>query len=276
LQAIATASLPAGGKLPIDECHAIDRAQPLGMSAPARGWIVELQAREDGLWGRVEWTPTGRQLMEDKAYVGISPAILHTQQGQVLQVLRASLTNTPNLQGLTSLHTENTTMDWRTKLIEQLGLDGEADDAAIQAALSAKTSAVQTEHSQNLLQHPAVLALQSEVADLTGRLQGLQEDGERAAATAFVDAAIAAGRVGVKPLREDYIALHMENADRAQKLINAQPAVIGTAVADGAVSQGEGTGGLTAEDRLVMSTFGIDEAAYRESLVAAGLMKGAI
>lgn len=167
-------------------------------------------------------------------------------------------------------------MDWRTKLIEQLGLDGEADDAAIQAALSAKTSAVQTEHSQNLLQHPAVLALQSEVADLTGRLQGLQEDGERAAATAFVDAAIAAGRVGVKPLREDYIALHMENADRAQKLINAQPAVIGTAVADGAVSQGEGTGGLTAEDRLVMSTFGIDEAAYRESLVAAGLMKGAI
>lgn len=276
LQAIATASLPAGGKLPIDECHAIDRAQPLGMSAPARGWIVELQAREDGLWGRVEWTPTGRQLMEDKAYVGISPAILHTQQGQVLQVLRASLTNTPNLQGLTSLHSENTTMDWRTKLIEQLGLDGEADDAAIQAALSAKTSAVQTEHSQNLLQHPAVLALQSEVADLTGRLQGLQEDGKRAAATAFVDAAIAAGRVGVKPLREDYIALHMENADRAQKLINAQPAVIGTAVADGAVSHGEGTGGLTAEDRLVMSTFGIDEAAYRESLVAAGLMKGAI
>lgn len=276
LQAVAAASLPAGGKLPIDECHAIDRAQPLGMSAPARGWIVELQAREDGLWGRVEWTPTGRQLMEDKAYVGISPAILHTQQGQVLQVLRASLTNTPNLQGLTSLHSENTTMDWRTKLIELLGLDSEADDAAIQAALSAKMGAVQTEHSQNLLQHPAVLALQSQVVDLTGQLQGLQEDGKRTAATAFVDAAIAAGRVGVKPLRDDYIALHMENADRAQKLINAQPAVIGASLADAAPDQGAKAGDLTAEDRVIMSTFGVDEEAYRASLAASGLNKGTL
>lgn len=276
LQAVVAASLVAGAKLPIDECHAIDRAQPLGMSAPARGWIVELQAREDGLWGRVEWTPTGQQLMAEKAYSGISPAILHTQTGEVLQLLRASLTNTPNLLGLVALNSENTTMDWRTKLIELLGLDGEADDAAIQAALSGKMGAVQAEHSQNLLQHPAVIALQSQIVDLTGQLQGMQQDGKRTAATAFVDAAIAAGRVGVKPLRDDYIALHMENADRAEKLINAQPAVIAPTVADTVIDQGAKAGDLTAEDRQIMSLFGVDEDEYRKSLEASGQQKGTL
>jgi phage I-like protein len=93
-----------GGRLPIDENHATDLGGRLGMPAPARGWITALQARGDGLWGKVEWTDEGRRLIASKAYVGLSPAILHTASGEVLKVLRASLTNAPNLQGLTTLH----------------------------------------------------------------------------------------------------------------------------------------------------------------------------
>lgn len=275
LQAIATASLPAGGKLPIDECHAIDRAQPLGMSAPARGWIVELQARQDGLWGRVEWTPTGQQLMEEKAYVGISPAILHTQGGEVLQLLRASLTNTPNLQGLVSLHSEEVHMDWRTKLIELLGLDSGADDAAIEAALKAKMASV-SEHSQNLLSHPTVVALQSQLTDVTTQLNTIREDSQRNAATAFVDAAIAAGRVGVKPLREDYISMHMQDPERAKRMIEGLPAVAGTVSGDVATDPAVNKGGLGAEDRLVMSLFSVSEEDYRKGLGLSGLQKEAL
>lgn len=106
LQAVADASLAQRGKLPIDECHAIDKAQPMGLAAPARGWVVALQVRDDGLWGRVEWTSVGRQLLSERAYQGISPAIVHRQNGEVVQVLRASLTNTPNMVGLTALHTQ--------------------------------------------------------------------------------------------------------------------------------------------------------------------------
>lgn len=107
LQALA-ATLQPGAKLPIDECHSIDRAAPMGLAAPARGWIVALQARGDGLWGKVEWTGEGRRLMADKAYAGISPAVMHSKSGEITQVLRASLTNTPNLQGLTALHAQGT------------------------------------------------------------------------------------------------------------------------------------------------------------------------
>lgn len=276
LQAIVGASLRQGGKLPIDECHAIDRAQPLGMSAPARGWIVELQAREDGVWGRVEWTPTGRQLMEEKAYVGISPAILHTQKGEVLQLLRASLTNTPNLQGLVSLHSENIVMDWRTKLIELLGLDSEADDAAIEAALTAKMNAMQSEHSQNLLQHPAVVALQSQLTDVTGQLTALQEDGKRKVAVAFVDAAIVAGRVGVKPMRDEYIALHMQDAARAEKMVGALPTLSGTTITEHVADHAEKKGDLGQEDHLIMSIFGVDEDEYRQGLASSGQHKGVL
>ncbi len=99
-EAVARASLSEGDRLPIDENHATDLAAPKGLPAPARGWIVEMQAREDGVWGRVEWTDVGRDLVSGRAYRGISPVIAHDKAKRVLAVLRASLINKPNLRGL--------------------------------------------------------------------------------------------------------------------------------------------------------------------------------
>ena len=274
LQSLIAASLKDGGKLPIDECHATDKGAPLGLAAPARGWIVELQEREGGLWGRVEWNGSGRALMEDKAYVGVSPVIMHSQNGEVHQLLRASLTNTPNLQGMVSLHSENTGMDWKAKLIELLGLDGSADDAAIMAALEARMNPVQSEHGQNLLQHPTVVALQSQLTDVTNRLNTVVGDRARDTATAFVDAAIAEGRVGVKPARDEYIALHMQDPARAMALVAAMPVLGGgstvTAADPGAAASAQE---FTVEDRQIMSLFGVSEDEYRAELKARGLMK---
>lgn len=101
--AVISRSMVAG-KLAIDENHATDLAAPKGGAAPARGWIVALQQRSDGLWGRVEWTAGGRAIMQDRAYRGISPVIRHDKDGVILSIARASLTNTPNLIGLTALH----------------------------------------------------------------------------------------------------------------------------------------------------------------------------
>jgi phage I-like protein len=104
-KALMSASM-AGGKLVLDENHATDLAAPKGLPAPARGWIVELQQRLDGIWGRVEWTPEGRRMMGDRQYRGVSPVIQHNLAGTVGAIVRASLTNTPNFTGLVSLHSE--------------------------------------------------------------------------------------------------------------------------------------------------------------------------
>lgn len=275
---LIAASLPAGQKLALDENHATDKGAALGLPAPAQGWIVALEAREDGLWGKVDWTGPGRQLMADKAYSGVSPVVAHTHDKRIVRLLRASLTNTPNLQGLVSLHSEGNTMDWKAKLIEMLGLDSSADDAAIEAALMAKMTAMAAQSQDNvlnLIEHPTVIALQSELTAATAQIKALTDGQARKDATAFVDGAIREGRAGLKPMRDEYIALHMENPARAEKLIGGMLRLAGSTTADRVIDD-NGEPGLTAEDRQVMATFGIDEAAYRAGLNSLGLQKEAL
>lgn len=266
------AAMKAGDKLVIDECHATDRAAPLGLPAPARGWIVELQARADGLWGRVEWNGEGKALMAAQAYRGISPAILTDKTNKVRAVLRASLINTPNLVGLTALHSEEIGMDWKAKLVELLGLGGDADDAAIEAALSAKVGGGAVSlNSEEILALPAVVALQAQVTDLTTQLNTVTETQNRAAAEAFVDGAIAEGRVGLKAVRDEYVSLHMKDAAQAQKMIGAMPKVGGTFIQGEPPAAHEG--GLDAADRQVIALMGLSEDEYRERLQASGQKK---
>lgn len=44
----------------IDYDHQTDIGVPKGGTAPAAGWITAFQAREDGIWARVEWTGKAR------------------------------------------------------------------------------------------------------------------------------------------------------------------------------------------------------------------------
>lgn len=121
----------AGGKLVLDENHATDLAAPKGLPAPARGWIVQLQQRADGVWGRVEWTDEARRMAIWRSYRAVSPAIAHRKDGTALAILRVSLTNTPNLTGLTALHAKENDMDLRSALIRMLELPASSDDAVI-------------------------------------------------------------------------------------------------------------------------------------------------
>lgn len=259
--ALMAASLKAGDKLVLDENHSTDIAAPRGDAAPARGWIVELQHRADGIWGRVEWTEAGRAKVAAKEYRGISPVIGHRADGTVTQILRASIVNQPNLLGLTALHQEQN-MDFRAKLIEALGLGSDADDAAIMAGIKAKMDAKPDAEATAAALQSALLpiaqlvglddkadatailagvqtlkagsgdvtALQSQIVGLTGQVKSLQDDAKKATATAFVDAEMAKGRVGInQSSKGEYIAMHMENPERAAKLVNAMPIVAGGA-----------------------------------------------
>ncbi|WP_242095491.1 phage protease [Sphingomonas sp. CROZ-RG-20F-R02-07] len=253
--ALMAASL-AAGKLTLDENHATDLAAPNGGAAPARGWIVDLQSRADGIWGKVDWVDAAGGTPVWKQYRGVSPVIAHDKTGTVSAILRASLTNTPNLAGLVTLHSqEKTNMDFRKLLLGLLGLDDSADDAAITAAMEAMKKTVAQPDAAVALQaafkpiaavlglpegadavallssvktlkaggDDRVVALQSEVATLTTRLDASTTDRARDKATAFVDAAIGAGRVGLRPVRAEYISMHMADPAQAEKLVNAMP-----------------------------------------------------
>lgn len=284
--------------LPIDENHAIDLAAPKGGASPARGWIVELQARADGVWGRVEWTETGKALIADKAYRGISPHILSTKDGRVVAVRRASLVNDPNLTDLATLHaaqdapSQEKTMDL-VKLREALGLPADADEAAIVAAASAARQGAlhATTHATALASigkvvgaavdasadailgavrdkvDPAKMVPAETVAALQAQITELTSSRAREKAETFVDAAIAAGKVGVKPLRDHYVARHMADAAAVEKELGALPSLHGKTVVPPPDKEG-GAGALSDEDQRVIALMGIDKDAFLKARAA--------
>jgi hypothetical protein len=74
-------------------------------------------------------------------------------------------------------------------------------------------------------------AATSKLADVTGQLDALQGEIKLKDATAFVDAEIRRGRIGLKPVRQDYIDIHMEDPALAAKLIGAMKIMPGVTVA---------------------------------------------
>lgn len=127
----------AGGVLPIDYDHATDLAAPKGGEAPAAGWISKMEARPDGLWGFAEWTPKGGQAVREREYRFLSPVLAHDGKGQVLAILRASLTNNPNLNlvalnaARTGTGASNVETDVLAEIRPLLGLPDDATGDAI-------------------------------------------------------------------------------------------------------------------------------------------------
>ncbi|MBW6402074.1 phage protease [Roseomonas sp. HJA6] len=283
-----------GGKLVLDENHATDLLAPKGGSAPAQGWIVELQARDDGIWGRVDWNPPGRLLMQNRAYRGISPAIqVNAATGQVLALLRASLVNNPNLPQLTTLHSQQEPGVDPKKLRAALGLPEDADDAAVLAAAEAARTAVST-HAQQLqriataagVEKPAeagtdaivtvlnarvgetdVAKLRETIVSLQSQVTTLENDGKKARAIEVVDAAIRDGKP-IKPLREDYIARHMREPEQVEKELKALVSLHHGGIADRKAGQGSTAGDPVGEEARIIALMGIDPAAFKKARAA--------
>lgn len=282
-EAIIAASMADADRLAIDECHATDKRE----TAPARGWIQEMEARHDGIWARVEWTKAGRELIADRAYRGISPVIVHDKAKRIMGILRASLTNTPNLRGMVALNEEDA-MSLSQRLAELLGLNsgasdddivsacqeamateapqsdlsaigvalGLADDAEAGAIVAAAQSAITAEEHE---------ALRVELNETVSQLNEQTETSRRTAAETYVDAEIKRGRAGLKPMRDRYIAMHMEDPDGTAELIGAMP-TFGERLPKPAPAETQTIKSLNEEQSKVAANLGLSEDAFIKAL----------
>ncbi|MBW1991015.1 MAG: hypothetical protein JRI59_02605 [Deltaproteobacteria bacterium] len=75
-----------------------------GGRAPAAGWIKELEAREDGLWARVEWTSQAQEYLRQKEYRYFSPVLkLDPETRRPVALMHVALTNVPAMKGVKPL-----------------------------------------------------------------------------------------------------------------------------------------------------------------------------
>lgn len=86
-----------GHDLPIDYGHALEREGYDGDSAPAAGWISDFEVRQGQIWGRVAWTDEGAARIRGREFRFLSPVFFHDKEGNVRWIVRAGLTNRPNL-----------------------------------------------------------------------------------------------------------------------------------------------------------------------------------
>jgi len=145
----------------IDYEHQTLTAKQTGNPAPAAAWFTKLEWREgDGLYAvDVAWTEKATAYLADKEYRFISPVFSFTKTGEVVELLMAAITNFPAVDGMDEIlaaastffthskKTEEPEMDL-VKLRKQLGLAEDADEAKIEAALSALMEAKTTAETQ--------------------------------------------------------------------------------------------------------------------------------
>jgi phage I-like protein len=281
-------------RVPVDINHAIAKRGTAGEASPAVGWITALQMQADGLWGKVEWTEAGRALIADKAYRHISAELMVPASGDILGIRGASLTNAPNLKGLRPIFNsvdekENDDMEKiSVALCALLGLQEDAQpEAILQAVTTLKTSHADLGKQMTGIARAAgvadgadvqailqaistgdgtvVAGLRAELNTVAGEFATLKESVNRGKAEAFVDAAIARGVVGVKPLRDHYIARHMAAGPDVEKEIAALPVL----TAAGAVQQPPTADGrLSPEEAAVCRAMGIAEEDFKKTKAA--------
>lgn len=145
------------------------------------------------------------------------------------------------------------------------GLKEDADATAIVGAITTLQSAATARRADTTV----VEGLRTELASVTTTLNTLRGDLSKEKATAFVDGAIKAGRVGVKPMRDHYIAMHAADPARVEKEINAMP-ILGPsgALPTPPVKIEGGEVSLNAEQINAAKLLGIDPKKYAATLAA--------
>ncbi|MFH2124934.1 MAG: phage protease [Pseudomonadota bacterium] len=115
-----------------------------GDKAPAAGWIKDLEARQDGLWARVEWTPTAHEHIANREYRYMSPVFWkETKSDRPVILANAALTNNPRIRDYPPIanNSGGIAMNLLQKLIGLFGLASTAGDEEVVAQVNGMVSA---------------------------------------------------------------------------------------------------------------------------------------
>lgn len=265
--------------LPLDLEHATELLAPKGHPAPAQAWIKELRVNPDrSIWGRPEWTPAGLASYRTGGWRYISPAILHSEAGDVLGLSSAGLVTRPalNMPALARDGGRNpspqqessmTTIALAT-LIGVAGLAATASEADALAAITANAQAARD------LKDPSKFVPATDLTAALARATTAETKlGERdatdkeAAAVALVEGGIAAGKI-VPASKDHFLAMAREAPTSFETALASMPVILKPTETAKKVEGGADTDadGLTPDQVALCGSLGLDRKAFAATL----------
>lgn len=220
--------------IPVDENHSIDLKKS-GEPTPAMGWAYGLYIRGDNtVWCKVDWTETGKEKLQKKEYKYLSPVFELTQEKEIILIIRAALTNNPNLS-LTALNSQNNNFieGEKNKMDKELTrVLGISENASItdainavdamkskQVDLSAYTSITElnAEREKREKAEKALNELNAEMAEI--KKTALEKE-----ANSAVDEAVKSGKIA-PATRDVYVDMCMESGgiEKFKKIMENTP-----------------------------------------------------
>lgn len=252
----------------IDENHSTDLSAPKGGEAPAFGWFRNFSVEADGsIWADVEWNSKGEKAITNKEYRYISPVFSRDKDGNVVEILRAALTNNPNLDNpaLNSSQETEEEKNMDKELCAALGLPETATTADALAAIARLKT--ELNGAQNKGVDLAAYAPRADLAAMQERAEKaekaiaeLNAANLKAKATAAVEQAVKDGKIAPAS-KGVYMELcaSEDGFAKFEKIVAATPSITGeTQVPDGAPKGTEKTE-LNAAEKGWASSMGYTE-----------------
>jgi len=210
-----------GIDIPIDMEHGLSAFMG-DKSQGAVGWISKLEARDDGLYGHVDWLKRGIEVLKARTHRFLSPTFRHDAFGQAKWLHSAALVAAPALAMAALAHADpntiakppETSMTKMARLAAELGLTEDASEDALLQALAAKTNGMVAKnvHDETL----------SKLSATTGELEALRAASRKAEVDAALEDALKAKKIAPAE-REHFekLAATDEGLDQVKALLGA-------------------------------------------------------
>ena len=252
----------------IDENHSTDLSAPHGGEAPAFGWFKNFTAETDGsIWADVEWNSRGEQAIRNKEYRYISPVFTRDKDGNITEILRAALTNNPNLDNpaLNSSQETEEEQNMDKELCATLGIPETAttqDALAAIAKLKTELNGAQSKGVDLAAYAPrADLAAMQERAEKAEKAYvELNAANLKAKATAAVEQAVKDGKIA--PASKDVYMELCASEDgfaKFEKIVAATPSITGATQVPDKAPDGKEKTELNAAEKDWASSMGYTE-----------------
>lgn len=249
--------------LPVDVDHATVKKAMFGESAPAVGWISKLEARADGLYGKVEWLDEGLKVLAARTHRYVSPTLKHDDNGKAYWLHSAALVAAPaaSMPAVASADLSKTpSASQEPKMLKAIALAlGLTEDASEQSCLSALTSLKSRID-------PAIHAeALKQVTTLSAELETIRNGEHQAKVNALIEGALKEKKI-VPAQRDHYAALCAtpEGLTQVTALLGTVTSVLAASNLDDK-RPGDQLATLSAEDRDIMKQLGLSEDEYRKA-----------